>query len=185
MSAHFTTLEMGAAAALITLPSAVMYQVPSNPLIAELSLRGRRNVTDWDISSDNVRELLRALAANRAVWYAPDQREEGRAMAIVPFFGVPAATNIATSRIARISGARVLPYFPERLPDGSGYLMRIGAALDDFPSGNPLEDAARFHALIEEHVRRVPEQYLWTYKRFKLPGRDPYAVRGGAAEQNS
>lgn len=174
MSAHFTTLEMGAAAAVFTLPGAVVYQTPNNPLIAELSLRGRRRHTQWDIASDKVRELLHALKANRAVWYAPDQRETGRSMAMVPFFGIPVATNIATSRLARLSGAAVLPYFPERLADGSGYVMHIGAPLENFPSGDPMQDALRFHELIEAHVRRVPEQYLWTYKRFKTIDNDPY-----------
>jgi KDO2-lipid IV(A) lauroyltransferase len=174
MSAHFTTLEMGAAAAVFTLPGAVVYQTPQNPLIAELSLRGRRRHTQWDIASDKVRELLHALKSNRAVWYAPDQREEGRSMALVPFFGVPVATNIATSRLARLSGAPVLPYFPERLADGSGYVMHIGAPLENFPSGDPMQDALQFHHLIEAQVRRVPEQYLWTYKRFKTIDSDPY-----------
>ena len=121
-----------------------------------------------------MRELLQSLKQNLTMWYAPDQREEGRSAALVPFFGVPAETNIATSRIAQISGAPVLTYFPERLADGSGYLMRIGAPLENFPSGDTLQDAARFHALIEEHVRRCPEQYLWTYKRFKRTDADPY-----------
>jgi Kdo2-lipid IVA lauroyltransferase/acyltransferase len=93
----------------------------------------------------------------------------------VPFFGVPATTNIATSRIAQISGAPVLAFFPERCADGTGYVMRISEPLHGFPSGDPVADAARFHALIEAHVRRCPEQYLWTYKRFKRPGvEDPY-----------
>lgn len=120
------------------------------------------------IASDQVRDILRSLGENLTVWYAPDQRYTEKMSAIVPFFGQPAATNIATSRLARISGARVLPYFPERLADGSGYVMRIGAPLEDFPS-DPVADALRFHALIEAHVRRSPEQYLWTYKRLKLP----------------
>ncbi len=59
--------------------------------------------------------------------------------------------------------------------------MRIGAPLENFPSGDPLADAARFHALIEEHVRRCPDQYLWTYKRFKRPGPDGDLIAVSAA----
>jgi len=175
LSAHFTTLEMGARALTHATPAAVMYQTPRNPLIAELSLRSRRQLAARVFASDNVRDLLQSLKQNLPVWYAPDQREEGKSGAMVPFFGVPASTNVATSRIAQISGAPVLTFLPERLRDGSGYVMRISAALPDFPSGDPLADAARFHAIIEEHVRRCPDQYLWTYKRFKRSdGLDPY-----------
>ena len=176
LSAHFTTLEMGARALCLEGPTAIMYQTPKNRLIAELSLRRRAAHAVRAISSDSVRELLHVLKGNLPVWYAPDQRDFGKGSAVVPFFGIPAATNVATSRIARISGASVLPYFPERLQDGSGYRMRIQPRLEGFPSEDPVADAARFHALIEEHVRRCPEQYLWSYKRFKLPGPDgdPY-----------
>ncbi|HJS21583.1 MAG TPA: hypothetical protein VJ764_02925 [Steroidobacteraceae bacterium] len=176
LSAHFTTLEMGARALCMQGPTAIMYQAPRNALIAELSVRKRATHARRAISSDNVRELLHGLKSNLPLWYAPDQREEGRSGELVPFFGVPALTNVATSRIARISGAPVLPYFPERLAGGAGYCMRILPALEPFPTEDPVADAARFHALIEAHVRRCPAQYLWTYKRFKRPGTqdDPY-----------
>jgi KDO2-lipid IV(A) lauroyltransferase len=176
LSAHFTTLEMGARALCMHGPTAIMYQTPRNALIAELSLRGRAMHAQQAISSDSVRELLQSLKSNLPVWYAPDQRAEGRSAELVPFFGIPALTNVATSRIARISGAPVLPYFPERLARGAGYCMRILPPLDPFPSEDAVADAARFHALIEAHVRRCPSQYLWTYKRFKRPGtnEDPY-----------
>ncbi len=170
LSAHFTCLEMGARALTMHTPTSIMYMVPRNPLIAELARRSRGRHAVRAIASDQVRDILRSLGENLTVWYAPDQRYTEKMSAIVPFFGQPAATNIATSRLARISGARVLPYFPERLADGSGYVMRIGAPLEDFPSDDPVADALRFHALIEAHVRRSPEQYLWTYKRLKLPG---------------
>jgi len=176
LSAHFTTLEMGARALCLRVPTAIMYQTPKNALIAELSLRRRAAHATRAISSTDVRDLLHSLKANLPVWYAPDQRDFGKASAIVPFFGIPAATNVATSRVARISGAPVLPYFPERVSDGSGYLMRILPKLEGFPSEDPIADATRFHSLIEAQVRRCPEQYLWSYKRFKLPGPngDPY-----------
>jgi Kdo2-lipid IVA lauroyltransferase/acyltransferase len=170
LSAHFTCLEMGARALTMHTPTSVMYRVPRNPLIAEFARRSRGRHAVKAIASDQVRDILRSLGQNLTVWYAPDQRYTDKTSAIVPFFGQPAATNIATSRLARISGARVLPYFPERLADGSGYLMRIGAPLEDFPTEDPVADALRFHALIEAHVRLCPEQYLWTYKRLKLPG---------------
>jgi KDO2-lipid IV(A) lauroyltransferase len=181
LSAHFTTLEMGARAMTMTTPTAIMYQEPKNALIGELSRRGRARRAARAIASDGVRELLQSLKQNLAAWYAPDQRVD-RNGALVPFFGIPATTNVATSRLARISGAPVLPYFPERLPGGAGYVMRIGRRLEGFPSDDPLADAARFHALIEEHVRRCPDQYLWTYKRFKRPGPDgdPYSPRTAA-----
>src|SRR5690606_35951426 len=92
-------------------------------------------------------------------------RKKGAEM--VPLFGIPAATNTATSRIARMTGAVVLPYFQERLPGTAGYRAVIHPPLEDFPSDSPAADAARFNRLIEEQVRRVPDQYLWIHRRFK------------------
>jgi KDO2-lipid IV(A) lauroyltransferase len=178
LTAHFTTLEMGARALTLLGPTSIMYLTPSNRLIAELSRRGRARHTVQAISSEQIRDLLQNLKDNVPVWYAPDQRFTGKNSAIVPLFGQPAASNIATSRLAKISGAPVLPYFPQRRPDNRGYIVRIYPPLDDFPSNDPIADTRRFHELIEAHVRLYPEQYLWAYKRFKGAGVDPYAERG-------
>src|SRR5690606_17305367 len=98
---------------------------------------------------------------------APDQSYRKKGAQMVPFFNIPAATNTATSRLARMTGAVVLPYFPERLPKGRGYRMVILPMLEKFPTDDPVEDARTFNALIEAHVRKVPEQYLWIHRRFK------------------
>jgi Kdo2-lipid IVA lauroyltransferase/acyltransferase len=84
----------------------------------------------------------------------------------VPFFGIPCASNTATTRLAKMSGAAVLPYFPERLSNGR-YCMHILPALDNFPSDDSIADTLRFHQLIEAHIAKVPEQYLWIHRRFK------------------
>lgn len=176
LSAHFTTLEMGARALTLLGPMSVMYLTPKNPLVAELSRRNRGRHALRAIPSDRVREVLHSLKSNLPVWYAPDQRYTEKNSEIVPFFGQPAASNVATSRLAKISGAPVLPYFPKRRADNRGYVIQIHAPFDNFPSDDPVADTRRFHELIEGNVRDHPEQYLWTYKRFKRPGPDgdPY-----------
>jgi KDO2-lipid IV(A) lauroyltransferase len=176
LSAHFTTLEMGARALTLLGPTSIMYLTPKNRLIAELSRRNRGRHTVSAISSDRVRDLLQSLKSNLPVWYAPDQRYTGKNSELVPFFGQPAASNVATSRLAKISGAPVLPYFPRRRADNRGYVVQTHAPFDNFPSDDPVADTRRFHELIERHVRDHPEQYLWTYKRFRRPGPngDPY-----------
>jgi Kdo2-lipid IVA lauroyltransferase/acyltransferase len=84
----------------------------------------------------------------------------------VKLFGIPAATNTATSRIAKMTDALVLPYFFERLP-GGGYRGHIHPPLVDFPTDDPVADTERFNRIVEAEVRRVPAQYLWIHRRFK------------------
>ena len=86
-------------------------------------------------------------------------------------------TSPATSQIARLSGAAVVPYFPRRVDNGARYVVDVLPALDNFPSDDPVEDAARINRLLEEEIRKAPEQYYWVHRRFK--GRpegyaDPY-----------
>ena len=45
--------------------------------------------------------------------------------------------------------------------------MTIQPALENFPTKNPAQDALTFNLLIEAHVHKVPEQYLWIHRRFK------------------
>ncbi len=85
----------------------------------------------------------------------------------VPFFGVPAATITGVSRIARLTGASVLPFVARMLPGGQGYEARFYPAWTDFPTADLEADARRVNAFIEERVREMPEQYNWVHKRFK------------------
>jgi Kdo2-lipid IVA lauroyltransferase/acyltransferase len=119
------------------------------------------------IPKDDIRTMVRALKNNEAVWFAPDQSYRNKGAAMVNFFGIPAASNPATSRLARISGAAVMTYFGERLPGNAGYRVVIGPAFENFPGADPVEDVERYNRLLEAQVRLVPEQYLWVHRRFK------------------
>jgi len=85
----------------------------------------------------------------------------------VPFFGVPAATITALSRLAKITGAAVVPSVTRQLPGGKGYVLRFYPAWENFPGADAESDARRMNAFIEERIREMPEQYFWLHKRFK------------------
>ncbi len=167
LSAHFTTLEIGARALCARVAASIMYRPTSNLVLENFLMRNRGRRAKRAIPRDDVRTLVAALKNNEPVWYAPDQSYRKKGAEMVPFFGIPAATNTATSRLARMTGAAVLPYFPERLPGSRGYRMIIQPMLEDFPTKDPVADAQRFNASIEELVRVVPEQYLWIHRRFE------------------
>jgi len=167
LTAHFTTLEMGGRILASVAPVKFLYRPTKNEVLARFLSRCRCQHGGDPIARDDIRSLISALKRNECVWYAPDQAYRKKGAEMVPMFGIPAATNTLTSRLARMTGAAVLPYFFERLPGGQGYRAVIHPPLENFPSDSPAADTARFHRLIEAQVRNVPEQYLWIHRRFK------------------
>jgi KDO2-lipid IV(A) lauroyltransferase len=153
-----------------------MYKAARNPVMNDIMLKGRLRGVHRMFADDSVRDMFRELAANSVVWYASDQRYSRKGSALLPFFGEPAMTNTSISRLARISGAVVLPYFCRRLENGI-YEVTFGAPLEDFPTDDPAHDTLRLMKKIEEFVRTCPEQYLWVHRRFRgrpPPYTDPY-----------
>lgn len=174
LAAHFTTLEIGARLATAIREVHAVYKPSKNLLMTEFFRRYRGAVSAGMIASDDIRSMVRVLKRGGIVWYAPDQAFRGKGAEEVPFFGRPVATNTATSRLAELTGAVVMPYFVERLSGGTGYRVRIGPALESIPSGDSVADTRLYHELVETEIRRVPSQYLWLHKRFKRLSVDPY-----------
>jgi KDO2-lipid IV(A) lauroyltransferase len=103
----------------------------------------------------------------RMFYYLPDQDYGPRDALFVPFFGVPAATIPGLSRIARLTGAKVVPCITRMLPGGAGYVVRVEPPWEGFPGGDLYADTRRMNEYIERQVLAMPEQYLWMHKRFK------------------
>jgi KDO2-lipid IV(A) lauroyltransferase len=170
LTGHFTTLDLGGRFLTRLAPVSAMYRPHRNPLFEEIMRRGRERSARQAFVKTDVRAMIRALRTN-LVWYAPDQaHQRGKYSAVVPFFGVPAPTNTATSTFARLGKAPVIPFFPVRLPGRAGYRLEILPPLEDFPGPDPAQDALRINRLLEERIRMCPEQYLWVHRRFKQAG---------------
>lgn len=165
LSAHFTSLELGGRLLAQHHPLHVIYRPHQNPLIEWRTTRLRAKRYGKAISRDNIRDMIRSLQQGNAVWYAQDQNFNRKNGIFAPFFGIPAATNTATSRLAKLGKAQVVPFFTVRTP--TGYLLRFLPALENFPGDAILDDTIRINHIIEQQVREFPAQYLWTHRRYK------------------
>jgi len=168
---HFTTLEIANQCLKPEIPRfAFMYRPRNSPLLNEMQTRGRQRTAHVSLANTAIRGMLRELGRNAAVWYAPDQAYISNSAELMPFFGEPAMTNTGTSRLARLSGAVVVPLHFRRLENGAGYLLRLEAPLEGFPSDDLGEDPRRLTAVLERFIRECPEQYFWTHRKFKNRG---------------
>ncbi len=176
-SAHFTCLEIGGRLLALHAPFHVMYKPHRNPLF-EAVMRGSREAQfESAIDRNDIRLLIKTLKRGLTCWYALDQDFGQHNAVFAPFFGNPAATLSATSRIAKMTSCSVIPFFCHRREDGSGYQLTLLPALENFPSGDDLADATLTNSLIETEIRKAPAQYLWMHRRFKSQpdGVDLYA----------
>lgn len=167
LCAHFTALEIGTRLLLMHTRAHAMYRSHRNAVFEAVMKRAREARCEKAIASDDVRGMLQSLQQNIPVWYASDQNYGHKHSVFVPFFGVAAATNPAPVRLAKISGASIVPFFIQRLPDAQGYQLTLLPALEDIPGTSAKNDMRHIHHLIEAAVRKAPEQYLWVHRRFK------------------
>jgi len=168
LGAHFTCLEIGGRLLTMHVPTINMYKRHRNALFEAVMRKNRLKHLDGLIEHRNVREYIKALKKGKVCWYAPDQdfRNKGSSV-FASFMGVPAATLTAAARIAKMSNAIVIPFFPKRRLDGKGYDLEILPPIENFPTGNDDKDAALVNEIIAEQVAIAPDQYLWLHRRFK------------------
>ncbi len=168
LSGHFTTLEVGGR--LISFychKTSGVYKKARNPLFNAIMVKNRSIILDDIVENKNVRGIIRGLKEGYATWFAPDQDFKRQDIVFTPFLGGIATTLTATAKLARITGASVVPFYPVRLEKGKGFKLVVLPALDNFPTDDIKADSARVNKTIEEMVYNLPEQYLWSHKRFK------------------
>jgi KDO2-lipid IV(A) lauroyltransferase len=183
LTAHFTTLEIGARVLNTQVPLNAMHKRPKNQVLAHFFEHHRGRHALRIFSRDNVRGMVRALRDNECVWYAPDQSYRKKGAQMIQFFGIPAATNVFTSRLATMTGAAVLFVGHERLSGTAGYCVSINPAPAGYPSDSAIEDAEQFNRFVESEVRRNPAQYWWIHRRFKGLSPDYPNYYGSAARR--
>jgi KDO2-lipid IV(A) lauroyltransferase len=168
---HFMALDVAGVSVLLfqKRKGISIYQEQSNSVMDAAIRRGRLRLGNAEIfpRDDSAKALLRAIRRGDAFFNLPDMDFGERDAAFVPFFGVPAATLLAPSRLARALNMIVQPVVAETLPGGQGYRVRFLPPWTDFPSDDPVADTLAMNRWIENEIRLAPAQYLWVHKRFK------------------
>ncbi len=178
LAPHFVGLDAGVTRLTRETRIAGIYAVQKDPHLSDFFWRIRSRFSDTQQISrqEGVRAAIASVRSGRPFYYLPDQDYGPRDSVFVPFFGVPAATVTGLSRLARITGAKVLPCVTRILPGGAGYDVTIEPPWENFPTADPVADTRRMNEYIERRVLEMPEQYLWMHKRFKTrpPGEERF-----------
>jgi KDO2-lipid IV(A) lauroyltransferase len=121
--------------------------------------------------NESARAALRILHDGGVIGVLADQNTVPAEAVFADFFGIPAATSSGIARLARRTGAAVLPAYTYWDPHIRKYRLRYDPALelaatDDEPS-DVRNYSARFNQVIEDYVRRFPDQWLWIHRRWK------------------
>ncbi len=168
LGGHYTTLEISGRFLAFHIDNLQpIYKPARNRLFNAVMEASRKDLFDDLLLNSDLRSIVRNAKKGKIIWYAPDQDFGRRRSVFAPFMGVNTATLTTTARLARLTAAPVIPYYSRRLPGSEGFLIELQPPLEDFPSGDEVADAARVNAVIAQHVRAVPTQYLWLHKRFK------------------
>ena len=118
-----------------------------------------------------VRGLLSAMKAGETVGILMDTNMTPRQGVFVDFFGIPACTASGLARIALRTDAAVVPGFTIWDRELRKYRLRFDPALALIRTGHEEADivanTALFTKVIEQYVRRYPDQWLWVHRRWK------------------
>ena len=169
LAPHFVGLDAGGLRINTLVRGVSIYARQSNAAWDAQLLEGRRRFNDPVLiprrGAAELKSVMRAMKDGLPLYYLPDMDLGATNSIFVPFFGVTAATIPMVSRLARVIGAKVVMAVTEMTADG--YVLHLEAPWRDFPGISVEEDTERMNREIERWVLRMPDQYLWTHKRFK------------------
>jgi len=169
LAPHFVGLDAGGLRVNTLVRGVSIYAKQSNAAWDAQLLAGRQRFNEPVLiprrGAAELKSVIRAMKEGLPLYYLPDMDLGATNSIFVPFFGVTAATIPMVSRLARVIDAKVVMAVTEMTDDG--YVLHLESPWHDFPGASIEQDTERMNREIERWVLRMPDQYLWTHKRFK------------------
>ncbi|MCS6997061.1 MAG: lysophospholipid acyltransferase family protein [Casimicrobiaceae bacterium] len=172
LTPHLATFEYAACFVAHEMPLTVMYRPPKLRWAEPLMRAGRTRMGMRAVPADlsGVRAMYAALKRGEAIGILPDQVPDvarGAEGVWAPFFGQPALTMTLAQTLAQRTDAAVFMVSTRRFKGGRGFALDFAPV--EMSAKAPQEAARLLNGAIERAVATAPEQYLWSYNRFKIP----------------
>lgn len=150
-------------------PLVALFKPSRHSAVNKLMSEGRAHLGIRMAPADKqgVREVYAHLKRGGMVGILPDQNPGKGAGVFVPFFGISTLTMTLLSKLAMRSNVPVLVCYAQRLSWGRGYEIHILPCPEASNSSDVHGSATALNHTIETAVRDCPEQYQWSYKRFR------------------
>ncbi len=166
---HFGCWEITGRVLSIKTPTTFLYK-PLRKAKQEALLIKNRQKQDLTMASADkkgVLKLQRALKNKELIGILPDQDPGEEGSVLAPFFDTNARSMTLLVKLARKNNAKVLLTWAFRLPKGKGYELNLKPVNILSEQGSIEADVALMNQVIEDLIKTQPEQYLWSYKRFR------------------
>lgn len=181
LTGHMSAFELAPfAQALFGNPLHFLVRPIDNPRVDALITKYRCLSGNLPIDKNqSARAVLKVLSANGTVGILADHNTGLNEGVFVDFFGIPACTTAGLARFAQHTGAAVVPGFLHWDHAIRKYRLCFEPAVELARSGDDaadiVENTQRFTRVIENYVRRHPDQWLWVHRRWKTrpPGAPP------------
>ncbi len=172
LTPHLGTFEIVSLFIGSQMPLTVMFRAPrvawAEPMMR--AGRDRMQIRSEPAEMSGIRAMLKALRRGAAIGLLPDQVPDpgrGGEGTWSPFFGRPAYTITLVQKLAKTTQALVVMAVCVRLPNAQGYRLTF-APLEPF-SETAETAACELNAAVEAAIALAPDQYLWSYNRYKVP----------------
>ena len=153
-------------------PSTFLYAPPNVPSVEGFMVesRGRFGAKLAATDARGVRTLMQALKNNEVTVILPDQDPGKTGGVHADFFGYPARTMTLLSKLIQKTGAVPVGMVMQRLPGSdAGFRLHFLPVVDEVASRDLEQATQSLNHFVEQCVNLAPEQYLWSYKRYRKP----------------
>lgn len=174
LTPHLGCFEITARALIKHGPITVMFRPPRQDFLASV-MQASRNMPGLHAvpaSVRGIRAFIKALKRGEAVGMLPDQVPSAGDALWAPFFGKPAYTMTLAAKLALQTQVPIVLTAGQRLAQGKGWRIHYLALTP--PAEPTIENMVlAINQAMEQLIRRFPEQYLWSYNRYKIPPEAP------------
>jgi KDO2-lipid IV(A) lauroyltransferase len=172
LTGHLGAWELSAFAhSVYGYPLSIVMRPLDNPYLDRMARAYRTMHGNKAVDKDFARGLIAAMRAGKTVGVLMDINMIESQGVFVDFFGIPACTASGVARVALKTDAAVLPGFTIWDPGLKKYRLRFDPAVKLVRTkdreADVVANTAQFTKIIEDYVRRYPDQWLWVHRRWK------------------